>query len=338
MNAFSEYGRGAGRVGSPLIEQSIIDRIRAAFDISAVADRLGLKTRKRGHEYVGLCPFHNERTASWTLNDAKGFAHCFGCGAHHDTIGLVMVATNVRFREALGWLDSSEMPPVDPVIRQEQERATRAAKLAQIADARRWLAEAADVSQGDPVDVYLKARGIYLPPPLDIRFGMVPAWQDPESKEWGPLRPCMLCAARDATGSVTGAQRVFFYRNDPALGKADKPKRSWGSIRGSPCRLGGSAPHIHMAEGPEDALSALEMMPERPCWAAFGTSQMPFATFPSVVTEVTLLGQNNEPGRVAVRKAALALVADEVRGLIIREAFPPAEFDDWNDMHRGIQK
>jgi DNA primase len=319
----------------PRISPAVIDRIRARYDISAVADRLGFATRRVGHEYVGLCPFHKERTPSWKLNDAKGFAHCFGCGANHDTIALVMSACNLPFVEALRWLDSSELPPVDPVVRQEQELATRVAKLAQVEDARRWVAESRLVQAGDPVSTYLRARGIMLLPPDTVRLAVVPKWRDPETGEWGPSFEAMLCVAQDRIGAVTGVQRVFFARNDPALGKADKPKRSWGNVRGSPLRLGPAAAHINLAEGPEDGLSAREMMPERPCWVAFGTGNMPFIGLPDCVSEVTLLGQNNEAGKVAVRKAGEALL---LRGLAVRETFPPPQFDDWNDLQRGLTK
>jgi DNA primase len=76
------------------------------------------------------------------------------------------------------------------------------------------------------------------------------------------------------------------------------------------------------------------MMPERPCWVAFGTGMMPFLVLPPEVVRVTLLGQNNEPGRAAVRKASEALALRVTVG----EAFPPEGFDDWNDLQRGIRK
>lgn len=316
------------------VPDEVVRRIRERFNISDVADRLGFKTVRRGHEFVGLCPFHREKTPSWKLNDAKGFAHCFGCGAHHDTIDLVRAACKVGFMDALRWLDSSELPPVDPKVRQEQEEACRKAKAEQIRTARRWFAEAARVTFDDPVDVYLRARGLKVLPPFSIRFAEVPKWQDTETGEWGPKHPCMLCAAQDSSGEVTGVQRVFFLHDDPALGKADKPKRSYGVVRGSPLRLGPVARHINMAEGPEDGLSAREMMPDRPCWVAFGTGNMPLVNLPREVEHVTLLGQNNEAGRAAVRKAGEALA----ERLIVGEAFPPEGYDDWNDFLRGIRK
>jgi DNA primase len=315
-----------------LVPPDVVRRVRERFNISDVAERLGFKVRRVGHEFVGLCPFHQERTPSWKLNDAKGFAHCFGCGSHEDTIGLVRRSCGLGFVDAL---DSSELPPVDPLVRQEQETATREAKRLQVLQARQWFEDAARVTFDDPVDVYLRARGMTVLPPFSIRFGMVPKWQDIETGEFGPNHPAMLCAAQNAAGEITGVQRVFFLRDDPALGKADKPKRSWGIVRGSPLRLGPVAPHINIAEGPEDGLSAREMMPDRPCWVAFGTGNMPFVGLPPEVQRVTLLGQNNAPGRAAVRKAGEALLE---RGIGVGEAFPPEGYDDWNDLQRGVRK
>lgn len=63
-------------------------------DISALKARLKLsdyvgrhvKLRREGHDLFGRCPFHAEKTASFSVNDAKGFFHCFGCNAHGDVL------------------------------------------------------------------------------------------------------------------------------------------------------------------------------------------------------------------------------------------------------------
>ena len=69
----------------------------------SLADIVGRKVRltKRGREFSGLCPFHNEKTPSFTLNEEKGFYHCFGCGAHGDVVGFVMRADGLAFPEAV---------------------------------------------------------------------------------------------------------------------------------------------------------------------------------------------------------------------------------------------
>ena len=66
-----------------------LDELRGRLTLSdLVGRRVALK--RAGREFTGLCPFHNEKTPSFTVNDRKGFFHCFGCGAHGDAIGFVM--------------------------------------------------------------------------------------------------------------------------------------------------------------------------------------------------------------------------------------------------------
>ena len=60
-----------------------------------------VKLKQSGSEYSGLCPFHNEKTPSFTVNDQKGFYHCFGCGAHGDIISFKMNIEGLGFKEAI---------------------------------------------------------------------------------------------------------------------------------------------------------------------------------------------------------------------------------------------
>src|SRR5947207_81605 len=60
-----------------------------------------VKLTRRGREQTGLCPFHNERSPSFTVSDEKGFYHCFGCGAHGDIFDFVMNKQNMPFMEAV---------------------------------------------------------------------------------------------------------------------------------------------------------------------------------------------------------------------------------------------
>jgi len=75
------------------------DKIKAQNPIEAVVgDRVELK--KNGNEYSACCPFHNENTPSFTVSPDKGFYHCFGCGAHGDSIDFVTEYEGVTFQEA----------------------------------------------------------------------------------------------------------------------------------------------------------------------------------------------------------------------------------------------
>jgi hypothetical protein len=63
-----------------------------------------IQLRKAGTEYVGLCPFHRERTPSFHVNEDKGVYHCFGCGASGDVLSFVQQIEGIAFKQALAWL------------------------------------------------------------------------------------------------------------------------------------------------------------------------------------------------------------------------------------------
>lgn len=99
-------------------------------DIALVAD---------GGEFKACCPFHDEKTASFTVTDAKGFYHCFGCGAHGDAFKYVMEQRGMDFPEALRYL--AERAQVKLVTRRSQPPAAEAdTRQAVLAQYRGWLA------------------------------------------------------------------------------------------------------------------------------------------------------------------------------------------------------
>lgn len=83
-----------------ILPQGFIDELREKIVLSDVIRRR-VKLTHRGHEALGLCPFHKEKTPSFTVNDDKGFYHCFGCGAHGDAIRFLMEAEKLPFMEAV---------------------------------------------------------------------------------------------------------------------------------------------------------------------------------------------------------------------------------------------
>ncbi len=80
--------------------QRFLEELRARI---SVVDVVGAKVKltKKGREHQGLCPFHNEKTPSFTVNEAKGFYHCFGCGAHGDIVKFEMEANGLPFMDAI---------------------------------------------------------------------------------------------------------------------------------------------------------------------------------------------------------------------------------------------
>ncbi|WP_406242266.1 DNA primase [Tissierella carlieri] len=85
------------------INDETIEKVRDAANIvDIISDYIPLK--KSGGNYVGLCPFHNEKTPSFTVSDTKQFFHCFGCGEGGDALAFIMKKENLTFPEAVKFL------------------------------------------------------------------------------------------------------------------------------------------------------------------------------------------------------------------------------------------
>src|SRR3546814_9080470 len=72
-----------------------LDEIRSRTGLAEVVGRR-VRLIRKGREFSGLCPFHNEKTPSFTVSEEKGFYHCFGCGAHGDVIRFVIDRKSTR--------------------------------------------------------------------------------------------------------------------------------------------------------------------------------------------------------------------------------------------------
>ena len=83
-----------------LIPQHFIDELIARADIvEVIGSRVPLK--KAGREFKACCPFHGEKTPSFTVSQVKQFYHCFGCGAHGTALGFLMEYDKLGFVEAV---------------------------------------------------------------------------------------------------------------------------------------------------------------------------------------------------------------------------------------------
>jgi DNA primase len=139
-----------------LIPQDFIDDLIARADIAELIGRR-VQLKKAGREFKACCPFHDEKTPSFTVSPGKGFYHCFGCGAHGTAIGFLMDFDHMSFVEAVESLANSmgvEVP------RNESDRpARRYDELFSLMDtvAKYWQQAMKDT----PAAVeYLKKRGI----------------------------------------------------------------------------------------------------------------------------------------------------------------------------------
>ena len=137
-----------------------LDELRARTVLSAVISP-SVKLIRAGREWKACCPFHNEKTPSFTVNDDKGFYHCFGCGAHGDAIRFLTDQRGMPFMDAVKELAAKagmEVPAPDPGAR---ERAERTATLTDVmAEVARYYSEQLNGLAGAQARDYLKGRGI----------------------------------------------------------------------------------------------------------------------------------------------------------------------------------
>src|SRR5210317_2223814 len=83
-----------------LIPDSFIEELLARSDVVEIIERR-VPLKRVGHEYQACCPFHDEKTPSFTVSPTKQFYHCFGCGAHGSAIGFLMQYEGLEFVDAI---------------------------------------------------------------------------------------------------------------------------------------------------------------------------------------------------------------------------------------------
>ena len=97
-----------------LFPKDFPEKLRSSILVSEVVGKK-VKLKLRGKEFTGLCPFHNEKSPSFTVNDLKGFYHCFGCAAHGDVISFVMQNEGMDYKEAVNKLAEDFSIPIPKV-------------------------------------------------------------------------------------------------------------------------------------------------------------------------------------------------------------------------------
>jgi len=110
--------------GLMALSPQFLDELRGRVGLVDVIARR-VKLQRKGREHLGLCPFHSEKTPSFTVSEDKGFFHCFGCGAHGDVIGFVMRSEHLSFPEAVERLAAQAglaVPQSSPAERAKAER------------------------------------------------------------------------------------------------------------------------------------------------------------------------------------------------------------------------
>ncbi len=152
------------------LSPQFLDELRHRTSLSALIGRT-VKLQKAGREYRACCPFHDEKTPSFYVNDDKGFYHCFGCSAHGDAIRFLTDAKGMPFIEAVKELAQAagmEMPAPDRQAAEKQERASGLVAASEAAQ--RWFAEQLQGIAGAQARAYLARRGV--PDSLARAFGI----------------------------------------------------------------------------------------------------------------------------------------------------------------------
>ncbi len=160
------------------ISPEFMDELRARLALSdIVAKRVRL--RRAGREHIGLCPFHKEKTPSFTVNDDKAFYHCFGCGAHGDVIRFVMETEGASFPEAIERLAGLAGLAVPQARPEDKAREARRKSLMDVTEAAaRWFAAQLAANIGTAARDYLKGRGVGKEAIAAFRIGFAPNRRD----------------------------------------------------------------------------------------------------------------------------------------------------------------
>jgi DNA primase len=163
-----------GRAAAPGDEW--VERVRAASDIAEVIGQT-VALKRQGRNWVGLCPFHGEKTPSFSVNGERQFYHCFGCKAGGDVFKFVQETEKVGFLEAVELLSRRAGIPVPE--RRPGERGQRTGLLdaleAAAAAYEQWLG---DPQAGGAARAYLERRGITRDSQRAFRLGLAPAGWD----------------------------------------------------------------------------------------------------------------------------------------------------------------
>jgi DNA primase len=262
-----------------------LDELRARTTLSALIGR-SIKVTRAGREHKACCPFHHEKTPSFTINDEKGFYHCFGCGAHGDAIRWMTDQRGLSFMDAVKELAATagmDVPAPDPRAAQRQEAAKSLRDVT--AAAADWFAEQLNGIDGADARAHLKRRGISdatarafafgyapdsrtklktalkdFPVPMLVEAGMLIAVEDKDP--YDRFRGRLMIPIRDARGRVIAfGGRILDqgepkYLNSPDTPLFDKGRTLFNLDRASPASR--QTNRIIVVEGYMDVIALAE--------------------------------------------------------------------------------
>jgi DNA primase len=266
------------------LSTAFLDELRARTTLSAVIAP-SVKLIRAGREWKACCPFHNEKTPSFTVNDDKGFYHCFGCGAHGDAIRFLTDQRGMPFMDAVKELAAKagmDVPAPDPRAKEQAERtATLTDVMAEVA---KWYSEQLNGLAGANARDYLKRRGIdasiahrfglglapdnrtalkralsHLGEDKLIETGMLIRPEEGEKESYDRFRGRLMIPIRDPRGRVIGfGGRILGegepkYLNSPQTVLFDKGRTLYNLDRAGPASR--TAKRLIVVEGYMDVIA-----------------------------------------------------------------------------------
>lgn len=355
MNGSRLKGRSPLK-GVGLMEEFEKDRIKDTVDIVSLIRSYGIDLEEKGSSWMGLCPFHEDRNPSFSVDREKGLFHCFGCGAGGDVFDFVMAKEGVEFKEALSILKGSPSIPTEKHLKTKEvpakpvpskspspEERPPAEILSSLEDATSYYHRQLSTHQ-DAVE-YLKKRGLYTPDLLvRLNAGYCPGDlreklsrdQYMELKQAGlftekgfeTFRQCIVFPLLDPEGRTIG-----FYGRKVSEKAGVKHLYLKGPHRGLLNRKAASVyrEEIILTESVIDALSLLTLGFQNviPCYGTNGLTEDHLSLLRDErVKLVTVAFDNDQAGREGAEKIAQALLKEEIP---VRQIFPQGG-KDWNEV------
>jgi len=343
-----------------VIPQEFIQSLLGRVDIVDVVDRY-VKLKKAGSNFSACCPFHNEKTPSFTVSPSKQFYHCFGCGAHGNAIGFLMEYSGLAYPEAIRALAETVGMPV-PETRGRTDKAGAAeapALAARMMDALSYYR--AELKKSRAAIDYLKGRGVSGEIAARYGLGFAPdGWQNLEavfsdysspalkdtglvidtdteggekkSRRYDRFRNRVMFPILDARGNVIGfGGRVIGegepkYLNSPETPLFEKGRELYGLYQAR--RAIRDANQVIVVEGYMDVVALAQHGVENAV-ATLGTATTPFhvSKLLRLADNVVFCFDGDAAGRKAAWRAlevSLPVLAD---GKVVSFLFLPAEDD-----------
>lgn len=334
--------------GGRIPDDFIQDLLARTDIVSVIEGRVDLK--RAGREYMGLCPFHSEKTPSFTVSPQKQFYHCFGCGAHGSAIGFLMDFDRLEFVDAIEELAKTagmEVPRTAATGPRPDE-----SLYGILAEAEQFFRSTLKQSPG--AIEYLKERGLSGELARQFRLGAAPSgWQGlTDALGTSPERLKLLERAGLITAKDTGGYydkfrgRIIFpihdmrgrplafggriygdesgpkYLNSPETELFHKGRELYGLYEAR--QAVGPLKRLLVVEGYMDVLALAQFdLPETVATLGTATTEEHAALLFRSASEVVFCFDGDQAGRRAARRAMQSTLGQMSEGRQVRFLFVP---------------